>query len=120
LNPTNPFHSLLTEAEAELNGIIKSNEDELKAILKSKKVNIRLRKRNVRKSVTSIDGLAPDLDFKKIKKAMVKIFSCGGAIVNDKVYGNVIQLNGDHRHEAAEFLVKYCILDKNSYIIHGY
>ena len=55
------------------------------------KVHIRIQKRNQRKSIVTITGLAEDLDLKKICRAMKKRFSCNGAVVVDKEHGDVFK-----------------------------
>lgn len=59
------------------------------------KVHIRVQQRNGRKCITLIEGLADDLDVKRICKAFKKNFSCNGAVTKDEEMGEVIQLSGD-------------------------
>jgi translation initiation factor 1 len=70
------------------------------------KVHIRVQQRNRKKCVLTIQGLDDDLDLKKICKAMRKNLQCNGAIVQDKEFGDVIQLQGDHRAKVGDFLCK--------------
>ena len=65
------------------------------------KVHVRVQQRNGRKCITTVAGLADDLDIKRICKAFKKNFSCNGAVQNDLEVGEVIQLSGDQR-------VSYC------------
>uniref|UniRef100_A0A7S0LFE0 SUI1 domain-containing protein n=1 Tax=Coccolithus braarudii TaxID=221442 RepID=A0A7S0LFE0_9EUKA len=83
-------------------------------------VHIRIQQRNGRKSLTTVQGLAEDLDFKKILKALKKTFSTNGTVLKDKEMGKVIQLQGDQRKNVADFLVKYKILKKDDLKIHGF
>jgi translation initiation factor 1 len=83
-------------------------------------VHIRIQQRNGRKSLTTVQGLAEDLDLKKILKALKKMFSTNGTIVADEEMGDVIQLQGDQRKNVAEFLVKYKICSKIEVKIHGF
>ena len=83
-------------------------------------IHIRIQQRNGRKSLTTVQGLADDLDLKKILKALKKVFSTNGTIVVDKEMGNVLQLQGDQRRNVAEFLVKYKICSKSEIKIHGF
>ena len=46
-------------------------------------VHIHVQQRNGRKCVTSIHGIADDLDHKKILKYLKKIYSTNGNVVND-------------------------------------
>jgi hypothetical protein len=52
----------------------------------------------------TIQGLDDDLDLKKICKALRKNLQCNGAIVKDKEFGDVVQLQGDHRAKVGDFL----------------
>lgn len=57
-------------------------------------VHIRIQQRNGRKSLTTVQGLAIDLDLKKILKALKKTYSTNGTILVDDEVGEVIQLQG--------------------------
>ena len=57
-----------------------------------------------RQSITSIEGLDPEFDFKKILKHMKRNFKCNGAVMKDKKLGCVIQLQGDQRTNAFNFM----------------
>ena len=82
-------------------------------------VHIRSQQRNGRKSLTTIAGLAEDLDLDKILKVMRKMFSTNGTILHDEDAGDIIQLQGDRRHDACDFLVRYNICQKNEIKVHG-
>ncbi len=67
-----------------------------------------LLQRNGRKTLTTIAGLAQDLDQRKILKYMRKQFNTNGTILIDKESNaEVIQLQGDVRKAAFDFLVTY-------------
>ena len=88
---------------------------------KASPVHIRTQQRTGRKCLTLISGLATDLDTQKILKCMRKLFNTNGTILHDDNGGEVIQLQGDRRHEAAEFLVKYCVVaSKDEVHVHGF
>lgn len=61
------------------------------------KIHVRVQQRNGRKCITTVAGLADDLDIKRICKAFKKNFSCNGAVQADEDAGEVIQLSGDQR-----------------------
>ena len=84
------------------------------------KVHIRITQRNRRKCVVSVDGLAEDLDLKRICKALKKIFKCNGAVSYDDKYGEVIQIQGDHRSGVRDFLVDQEICSKGQIVVHGF
>jgi len=69
-------------------------------------VVISIYQRNARKRITAIANLRPDLNFEKVLKAMRKEFNCSGTLVNDVDLGIVIQLTGDHRKIAKEWLIE--------------
>ena len=82
-------------------------------------VHIRNQQRNGRKSITTITGLEDDLDLEKIVKYMRKIFSTNGTILQDDEMGDIIQLQGDCRFDARDFLVKFNICNKDDIKVHG-
>ena len=84
------------------------------------KVHIRIQQRNRRKSILTIQGLEDDLDIKRIFRAMRKLFKCNGAVINDEEYGDIIQLQGDHRQAVKEFLVSQDIYKGEQVIVHGF
>ena len=56
------------------------------------KVHIRVQQRNGRKCITTVQGLADDLDILKITRALKKTFKCNGSVVQDEELGEVIQV----------------------------
>ena len=62
-------------------------------------VHIRIQQRNGRKTLTTVQGLSSEYDFKKIVKVAKKEFACNGTVVEHSEYGEVIQLqvNTDHK-----------------------
>ena len=84
------------------------------------RVNIRIQQRNGRKSITTVQGLASDLNLKRILKAWKKSFTCNGAIVDDDEHGKVIQLQGDQRMNVRDFLVAEEINRKEDIVVHGF
>ncbi|KAJ1649557.1 Eukaryotic translation initiation factor eIF-1 [Dispira simplex] len=86
----------------------------------SSNVDIRIQQRNGRKTITTIQGLPEELDFKKLLKAFKKEFACNGSITTDEELGEVIQLQGDQRRSVAEFLADEEITKKENIKIHGF
>lgn len=84
------------------------------------KVHLRLHQRNRRKCVLTVNGLAEDLDLKKICKYLKKALKCNGAVVKDDEYGDIIQLQGDHRQKVFDFLVSQQIVNKDLVVVHGH
>ena len=83
-------------------------------------VHIRIQQRNGRKSLTTVAGLADDLDLKRILKAFKTTFSCNGTVIEDEEHGDILQLQGDQRKNVAAFLVDNEICLKNEIRIHGF
>jgi translation initiation factor 1 len=87
----------------------------------TEKVHIRVQVRNRKKCITTVQGLATDLDLKKMLKALKKSFKCNGAVVSDDVSGDILQLQGDNRTGIVEFLVsEEIVLSKDSIVVHGF
>mmetsp|Transcript_21107 Transcript_21107/g.46024 ORF Transcript_21107/g.46024 Transcript_21107/m.46024 type:complete len:110 (+) Transcript_21107:160-489(+) len=84
------------------------------------KVHVRVQQRNGRKCITTVAGLADDLDIKRICKAFKKNFNCNGAVQKDEDAGEVIQLSGDQRTNVKEFLVDQEICHGLSIVLHGF
>ena len=77
-----------------------------------------------RKKITIVQGInheddPKDLKLKKILSAMNKEFHCSGGIVNDKLYGKIIKMTGDHREGVKNFLIRNGLSTEISIIIHG-
>ena len=84
------------------------------------KVHVRVQQRNGRKCITTIAGLADDLDIKRICKAFKKNFSCNGAVQKDEDDKEVIQLSGDQRTNVKEFLLDQEICHSDAVVLHGF
>ena len=89
------------------------------------RVHLRIQKRNGRQNITTITGLAPDLDEKRILKALKKKFSCNGSMKFEKdKNGNerfvALQLTGDQRDNVKEFLINEEICTEEQIIKHGH
>mmetsp|Transcript_9100 Transcript_9100/g.23378 ORF Transcript_9100/g.23378 Transcript_9100/m.23378 type:complete len:116 (+) Transcript_9100:507-854(+) len=83
-------------------------------------VHIRVQQRNGRKCLTTVQGINPKIDPKKVIKAFKKEFACNGTVIQDSEYGQVIQLQGDQRNNAASFLVAQKICSKDAVKVHGF
>ena len=56
----------------------------------------------------------------KVSQTACKNLQCNGAVVKDKEYGDIIQLQGDHRSVVQEFLVDQEIITKDQLVVHGF
>ncbi|CAF4895132.1 unnamed protein product [Rotaria sp. Silwood1] len=65
-------------------------------------------------------GIEEKYDKRLVLKQMRKKFACNGTIVEDEEYGEVIQLQGDHRTKVGEFLTKTGMYQAEQLRIHGY
>jgi translation initiation factor 1 len=83
-------------------------------------IHIRIQQRNGRKTLTTVQGLSADYDFKKIVKACKKEFACNGTVVEHPEYGEVIQLQGDQRKHIEEFLVRVGLVKAGQLKVHGF
>ncbi|KAJ1726788.1 Eukaryotic translation initiation factor eIF-1, partial [Coemansia biformis] len=83
-------------------------------------VHIRIQQRTARKSTTTLQGLPEQFDLKYMLKYFKKTFGCLGAVINDKTYGQVIQLGGDQRIKLRDFLVSEGIAEKRHIVVHGF
>merc|ERR1712065_78290 len=82
-------------------------------------VHIFLKKRTNRKSWTTVQGLPSNVPMKKLLKSFRKNFHCNGCVVDDEKFGQVIQLQGDHRADIQKFLVSKKIVKAENIRIHG-
>lgn len=83
-------------------------------------VHIRIQQRNGKKSLTTVQGLKQQYDYKKVLKALKKEFCCNGTVVDDPELGQVIQLQGDQRKNVLEFLTQEKLVKKDMIKIHGF
>ena len=82
-------------------------------------IHIRVQQRNGRKCITTIQGLADDLDAKRIARALKKTFQCNGNVKNEGDLGEVIQLSGDQRANVRDFFIDQEICHDDQIVLHG-
>uniref|UniRef100_A0A914I2I2 Mannosyltransferase n=1 Tax=Globodera rostochiensis TaxID=31243 RepID=A0A914I2I2_GLORO len=82
--------------------------------------HIRIQQRTGRKTITTVQGIAPEYDLKKIVRYLKKEYNCNGTIVEHPEYGEVIQLTGDQRQHIKDFLCKVGIVKEDNCKIHGF
>ena len=85
----------------------------------SSKIHVRMQQRNGRKCITTVQGLADDLDIKRIAKALKKTFQCNGTVNVDEEMGEILQLSGDQRTNIRSFFVDQQICTDDQIVIHG-
>mmetsp|Transcript_13320 Transcript_13320/g.31990 ORF Transcript_13320/g.31990 Transcript_13320/m.31990 type:complete len:120 (+) Transcript_13320:98-457(+) len=82
-------------------------------------IHIRVQQRNGRKSLTTLQGINPKINYKVILKECKKKFNCNGTIVDDTELGQIIQLQGDQRKVVAQFLIDEKIAKREVIKVHG-
>ena len=83
------------------------------------KVTIAVQKRNGRKCITTVTGLADDLDLKLILSHIKKTHNCNGSVINDEKFGEIIKLSGDQRENMYKFLIDEQINKAEDIIVKG-
>jgi len=83
------------------------------------KIHVRMQQRNGRKCITTIQGLADDLDIKLIARALKKTFQCNGSITQDPELGEILQLSGDQRANVRQFFIDEEVCYEDQIVIHG-
>lgn len=81
----------------------------------NEEIHIRLFHRNARKTITTLEGLNKDLNFKKLLDHLKRKFNCNGAIKE-----NIISFSGDQRENLTKFLIEEGIANQDQIKIHGY
>lgn len=79
-----------------------------------------IQQRSGRKTLTTVQGIAPEYDQKRLVKAFKKQFACNGSVASHPEYGEVIQLQGDQRMSVCEFLTQVGIAQQDQLKVHGF
>jgi translation initiation factor 1 len=93
--------------------------DDDEDLLSKNMVTIAVQKRNGKKCITNVIGMAKDLDLKKILSYIKKTYSCNGSIINDEKYGEVMSFTGDQKKNIYDFLIKEEINKKDEITLRG-
>jgi translation initiation factor 1 len=88
-------------------------------LFEQSKVTITVQKRNGRKCITTVIGMANDLDLPKIVSYFKKKYSCNGSIIKDEKFGEVITLSGDQKENMYNFLINEEINKREDIIVKG-
>lgn len=86
----------------------------------SEVIHIRIQQRNNRKTLTTVQGINPKFDLKKIAKACKRNFACNGTVVDHKEYGEVLQFQGDQREKIQSFLLQIGLVAEDKLKMHGF
>ncbi|XP_036013666.1 eukaryotic translation initiation factor 1-like [Mus musculus] len=82
-------------------------------------IHVKIQQRNVRKTLTTVQGIAYEYDKKKLVKAFKKKFACNGTVIEHPEYGEVIQLQGDQRKNICQFLIETGLAKDDQLKAHG-
>jgi translation initiation factor 1 len=82
------------------------------------KIHIRTQARSGRKCMTTIQGLHADLDLNRVAKALKKSLECGGSVVTDADFGDIVLLSGNQGEKVLSYFVSQGICRKDQIVIH--
>lgn len=93
-------------------------------------IHIKVQQRNGKKCWTLIEGIeqirdkniSVDIFLKNVLTDLKDKFNCGGSIMKKTNNANItsIQLNGDHREELKEYIIKKYDLKAHQLKVHGF
>lgn len=83
------------------------------------KVTISVSKRNDKKCITNVIGMAEDLDVKKILSYLKNTYNCNGSIIKDEKHGEIMLFSGDQKENIYNFLIKEELYKNDDIIIKG-
>lgn len=85
------------------------------------KIHLHIKKRNARKYITTVEGLAQrGIDIKKFVTDLKPKLCCAGTICKNDNNIEIVQLQGDHREALSEFLQDKYNVVKYDIIKHGF
>ena len=93
--------------------------NDIQADLFEEKVTISVGKRNGKKCITNVIGMADDLDLKKILSYLKKKHNCNGSIIKHEKYGEVMTFSGDQKENVYNFLINEEICKREDIIVKG-
>ena len=93
--------------------------DDINEELFTSKVTISVERRNGKKCITNVIGMANDLDLKKILSYLKKKHNCNGSIIKDEKHGEIMSFSGDQKENIYNFLINEEIYKKDDIIIKG-
>ncbi len=86
-------------------------------------IHIRVQQRKSKggkmKKVTTVSGINIKYDIKKIMKVCKKEFACNGCVIEDELYGEIIQLQGNHKDNVYKFLTAVGLATEKEITLHG-
>lgn len=91
----------------------------LQTDLFTSKVTISVERRNGKKCITNVIGMADDLDLRKILSYLKKTHNCNGSVLKDESHGDIMSFSGDQKENIYNFLINEKIYKKEDIIIKG-
>ncbi len=86
-------------------------------------IHIRVQQRKSKggkmKNITTVYGINSKYDMRRLMKVFRKEFACNGCVVNDDVYGEIIQLQGTHKDNVNKFLIMVGLATEKEITLHG-
>jgi translation initiation factor 1 len=98
-----------------------NNEDLLNDTQITGTVHLRVFQRKKDKYLTVIQGLESIVDFdkKELLKYIKQKLCCNGNITEHNEYGNILQFQGDKRHDIKDLLIQLYDINEDNIEIHG-
>jgi translation initiation factor 1 len=87
--------------------------------LDSNTVHIRVQQRTAKTRITTVTGLPPNLNFARVNREFQKRWGCNGTVVDDSVFGKVIQLQGNWSENIKQFLLEEKLVKEENLRVHA-
>ena len=94
-------------------------ENDIENDLFTSKVTISVERRNGKKCITNVIGMAEDLDLPRILSYLKKKHNCNGSILKDETHGEIMSFSCDQKENVYNFLVDEQIYKKEDIIVKG-
>jgi translation initiation factor SUI1 len=88
-------------------------------LIESVSIHVRLQQRTTRKFFTICEGLPPSINYERILKALRQGLKCNGHLSEDKSGNKIVQLQGNHVKNVADFFVINSLCHKDKIVVHG-
>ncbi|CCW62556.1 unnamed protein product [Phytomonas sp. EM1] len=99
--------------------ILNKQKQAEQAALEAQQVHIRVQQRAGKKSVTTIQGLNPGLNFNRINREFQRRWGCNGTLIKTANAGTVIQLQGNWSENIKQFLLDEHMATETNLKIHS-
>ncbi|KEG05759.1 translation factor SUI1 [Trypanosoma grayi] len=105
--------------DPELNSVVDQQKRSVQDVLGAQKVHIRVQQRKGKKFVTSVQGLNPALNFRRINREFQRRWGCNGTVITTPDAGTVIQLQGNWSEDIKKFLLHENMATEQNLEIHS-